>query len=652
MANGSPTLGFKPATQRVNELMGPLGAAPLSAPATSTTPETEIPIAPRARPASTGIADNPFSRIGLILSNVAAGMRGQELPTTRMKRLMLEKERQELQTMQMGVNAMKTGAALIQDLSPTQREIAIQQYGGQWEKVIPGFTAMFSAIASDPRGVDDLLPLAGALGPEIKKISGNNRKVFMDIMTNKTLTDNMYDGLKDTRGPTIAAWLKHQTDKVRQIQNNPRAAALFGDVPKDPSGNWMITISDLARINENLPPNEQLEDIDLAILRRHPEMALQYGVMTPDLLKRHREEQLKPDERVVTKYENGTVYSVKLDKNDREISRVEIGAKPFKPETTPEIVRLQGQRDAAIRRGDLENAQEIQNVIDAKGAGGTAEGEARIAESKSEARAFGKKAGQTRFEMEQKLSEAIPSLLRITGEPDQTVREWKQKHRSIPEEKQMREIEASEAAVMSSIGLSQEALRLAHADPTNLGAAGWLKQWAADLKANAINVMKLTGYENIFQGSVEDFSQTFEDIGVNQGRSAGDAAVLKSILLDLAYTVARSRETQGQLTNKDLDQAIRTIGANIADLTSFSRVMNSFIQRTETDFANRVKSVTGVRPPPVFPKTLPKDQEAFVRSYLENPDKVSEEEIKTAISAGLPRSAVLFMLSEQQKRKR
>ncbi len=69
-------------------------------------------------------------------------------------------------------------------------------------------------------------------------------------------------------------------------------------------------------------------------------------------------------------------------------------------------------------------------------------------------------------------------------------------------------------------------------------------------------------------------------------------AELESLVVDLAYTTARSREG-GVLSKSDVENAIRTIGGKNRDAETFKRVLNSFARRLDRNFRIKHTSLFG-----------------------------------------------------------
>lgn len=650
----SPTLGFASEENKRRLEMGapPVEAltadpAPVSAPAAPALPET-----PAARPATvpgTDIPNNLFSRIGHVLSSVSAGIEGRELPGVAMQRRMLQREQLQVQRLTANVNLMRQGAELLKSVPQGQKADFINEFGKEADKTFPGFSKVFGNLASQGQGpLEAILDVAGELADPIRAISGGDPDKALSLLNNKQFREMALESIDERNKPFVNAKLAIIRQIARSAARNPQAAGLLNMVQRDAQGRDLLNMDNIREINSRIQnPDVRLTASELGTYSRNPELGLSHGIVTPKLQEKALEEQLFPTTslQITEDLEAGKKVGVVLDKQGNVLRRVELG------DEATAFAKLQAERDRAVAAGDIETAAERQALIDKKLAIVDPSGGLVGPEALAAAKGRGRKAGALEAERQFELDKPVdPALLDLTGQPPMTQGEWKKQFKQLPDEKTIRQLKDSEAAVMTGIMAANRAAELVQANPDTIAAGGSLAQIAANLKAHAISMLRATGIEVVAEPTIEEFATTFDEIGVNRGRTAAEASELKSILIDLAYTVARSRETQGQLTNKDLDAAIRTIGSNIADERSFMRVMTSFLRRTEDDFGNRVRVFTGVRPPPLFPKTLPTEGEQLIRREIEKPGSVSLDEFRKAREAGhINDAAIRFVVSERKK---
>lgn len=87
------------------------------------------------------IRDNPIGAIGLVLSNVAAGIRGQELPTTQLRKERMAQRELELRQLGVTLKAVKEGVGLFAGVDRNNPKIAEQMaaFTGQFSEALPGF---------------------------------------------------------------------------------------------------------------------------------------------------------------------------------------------------------------------------------------------------------------------------------------------------------------------------------------------------------------------------------------------------------------------------------------------------------------------------------------------------------------------------------
>lgn len=84
----------------------------------------------------------------------------------------------------------------------------------------------------------------------------------------------------------------------------------------------------------------------------------------------------------------------------------------------------------------------------------------------------------------------------------------------------------------------------------------------------------------------ETFSSTFNELGIRNRQ-------MQSLVQNLAYTVARSNDPGGRLSDTDVQRAVREIGASASDPAAFSRVLMDVARRANRNFEIEYKTRTG-----------------------------------------------------------
>ncbi len=328
MANGSPTLGFI-ASQRLGPEREP---TPISAPAETVTPELEIPDRPRARP----ITDNPFSRIGLILGNVAAGMRGQELPTTKLKRLRLEQRRVDLQTLNAGLDAITKGAGLMKLAPASERPKIALQYGASIEDYLPGATKVLESLAQrDSAQVESILALAGEHGDMLLSATGGDPDDMLEFLSkNRDMLERHSDERNEAEVKTRLGVLRELAERS---QGNPELQALFAGVQQK-DGMPVLTAENIGEISARaveagMPAELGLTQGHLNSYRRNPQWGLSAGILTPEMTEESLRKEIFPELKGTNIREGGRNKIVYTDEAANVVKTVDVGQAQTDPAT-------------------------------------------------------------------------------------------------------------------------------------------------------------------------------------------------------------------------------------------------------------------------------------------------------------------------------
>jgi len=129
--------------------------------------------------------------------------------------------------------------------------------------------------------------------------------------------------------------------------------------------------------------------------------------------------------------------------------------------------------------------------------------------------------------------------------------------------------------------------QLAQADSAQaVGVIGSASRVLNDLATQAEAALQATGIAAPAElRNVQRYQDTFRAMGVQN-------AVTQSSILDLAYSIAQSREP-GRLTENDIDRALRTIGGNLQDPVAMRQVLHSAAQRATTDYRSFERTMMG-----------------------------------------------------------
>ena len=324
----SPTFAFDPGNEPP--------VAPEPGPTPVTPPPAPVP-APAPRPAvvpGTDIPNNLFSKIGFVLSNVAAGMQGRELPSTQMRQRMLQAKQLRIQTIQATTNAMAKGAAMMKSLPADQREDFAQRFGAQWESVQPGFADLFNnLVTTHDKQLEAVLQLAGENADLIEAASGGNIEEATKWLTDPTRKEILEKASDAKHMPVLAKKIPALMQTMREQWQNPEMQALFPLVPTDDQGRPVVTGMDLQRIGERFPKGHpfNFSQAELAAYNRNPDAFVSSGVRSPKIAEEGAKRDLFPKLTGTPTESGGKKFITFTDESGNVAKQVEVGDTTIDP---------------------------------------------------------------------------------------------------------------------------------------------------------------------------------------------------------------------------------------------------------------------------------------------------------------------------------
>lgn len=230
------------------------------------------------------ISDNPISSIGLVLSNVAAGMRGQPLPSQQLLQNEQERKRLELQRMGVMFDAVQQGVEMFggADLSDVNTKASYDKFVGGFSEVLPGFNEALKA-GIDIRNKHGMQAIQGA-GEHVNKvyaICGLDGDCAKKVITNPQLMAQFDKSDDAERLPTI---LQKFQVIAEAVGGNDELKKLIAD------GKW--TLGDLRQ----LPEGFDFTEGELKTISRNKEIQsalMEYGFEPPSTTEFRKKEEIK-----------------------------------------------------------------------------------------------------------------------------------------------------------------------------------------------------------------------------------------------------------------------------------------------------------------------------------------------------------------------
>ena len=208
-----------------------IGLAPVpSSPVPQSNPLTSLGNALQGTPSGAPqFSDNPLGAIGLVLSNFAAGVQGQELPTTKIQRNQLAQQQLNLQQLRVNLDAIKQGVEMFIGLDPEDPRTA---------DAINRFTEQFVPVLGEGfrESLNAGLELARNQGQEainglvehqdkVAAICGLDQKCIQDVAANASLMNQFNETADQQRLPGIA----QKFQAIGEIVGNEAVEALKED---------------------------------------------------------------------------------------------------------------------------------------------------------------------------------------------------------------------------------------------------------------------------------------------------------------------------------------------------------------------------------------------------------------------------------------
>ena len=159
----------------------------------------------------------PVQRFSLLLRNVAAGMRGQELPSDQLRAQRRRQDELEMQAVNTTVNALAAHVPLVRRARPEDRAEFIRTLSGRMERITPGYARMLERAANDA-GTDAVVDLLIG-NPRLQAVARAMGAEFTTrLMSDSTFMTGEQARLEAEHGPEIAARIRERQAIAREAE--------------------------------------------------------------------------------------------------------------------------------------------------------------------------------------------------------------------------------------------------------------------------------------------------------------------------------------------------------------------------------------------------------------------------------------------------
>lgn len=227
----------------------------------------------------------PLSAIGLLLSNVAAGLRGQQLPSERLMALHQEERTRQLQEARITFQTITEGAAFLRRVPPGQRDAAADRVNEVLTRVLPDFDirdftgsgqAKLSEVAPD---LQTLTPEAQQLVLSATRAAGGDAQAMLEVTTDPRFMERVRAFDDEQNRSSILAKRGVLLQALQQAGVDPRQVSLG--------------LGEFEAVNQQLPPQLQLTRGEMRTLRGDVTLQQSFGIESPSLTQFRQQEQIR-----------------------------------------------------------------------------------------------------------------------------------------------------------------------------------------------------------------------------------------------------------------------------------------------------------------------------------------------------------------------
>lgn len=280
-----------------------------------------------------GIPDNPLSKIGFLLQQASAGMRGQETPLEKIRRAQAQQKQADLQRLRVTLDAVQNGVDLFGGLDPSDPKTAeaVGKYASQFTNVLgEDFENSLNAglELSRQKGRSAINRL-GEHQERIHEICGLDTDCIVKTASDPKMMEQFNITADRERLPGIMEKFKILDQVVGEdktlIESLRKNGFTLDDLKQFPEG-FQFTDEEIITISRN----EEIQDALISV-----------GLRLPGIERISAEAEVKEAAKAKFREPKGAV----------------------KPKTSALSV-LQDERDAARTAGNIERVKELEDLID------------------------------------------------------------------------------------------------------------------------------------------------------------------------------------------------------------------------------------------------------------------------------------------------
>lgn len=568
-------LGFAPTTP---------AAPPRSPGATPRTPALDPngPDTVRTRRPIIDPKKSPLAAIGALLQDFGRGVQGKPLYTEELIAQRAEQEALHLKRAEVGGQLLTKGMELLKNTPAQNREQVAQQFGSLYENMFPGFTDTLVGAYQQPEVTEQMLSVMGEHGKTLVGIAGS-----------------LEGALELAQKPEFMRYLDEQAD-ARNAPEITRALQRAQTIlSQDPAGNeamaraasdgWTLTDLQDPAIQEALG----LTKSHVASIARSPDI----------------QKSLRP---------LGFIPTIDLDaKAKKDIEKV-----PTKEKA----------REAAAIAAAETAAREGEKVVPFQGTDGTVIRKPQKMADQLAKMGFmpivtGRTPDDTAAAEKARQKDAAdkavpvdPYFARIAAiDPKTTVQEAIDQGLT-PEidDTTRRSLQGAESGARNVSNLVGQAKAIIEQNPDANTRVAALSGLATNIKSEVEAFTRATGIKVDVAREIKAHEDVLKANGV-------DNALMRQLTISLAYMNAKSLDESGRLSDSDVRNSAKAIGAAASDPDILVNLLDQVELNADDSFRSRVEAATGAKRKSNLPDIQAADD---IATRVENGEEVTPEEIQ------------------------
>jgi hypothetical protein len=224
------------------------------------------------------MTNDPIGAVGFLLQEFSAGLAGRELPSTRLKQEAVQRQQLEMQQIQVGSQVLKQGLELMERTPLEERQRMVDAFAGEFAESMPGMRDMLLELSENIPDAIGVASSVGEFGPQLYALCGSDTTCIRKHAADEGYMNQLRTHRDEQNMPILGAKMREITGVMH---TNP---GVLSGLPRDASGNFVMTFADIGRLNTMLPDDLKLTGSEMNTLQRNHSVMAAFGIKTPELI--------------------------------------------------------------------------------------------------------------------------------------------------------------------------------------------------------------------------------------------------------------------------------------------------------------------------------------------------------------------------------